>query len=145
MVAEDFPRQAHLSLRWETKGMWPSVADALGAMERPEHTAAIALVRRERRTGEMDVLFPIQSHYEAPQRYRSRLYTYRVVVGSVDQLEALWLIEHQKALPGERGWQSAMNATPRLVQLVHDATDAGQLVLTPLREPILLRDAEGPA
>ena len=76
-----------------------------------------------------------------PRRYRSSLYTYRLVVGSVDHLEALGLIDHQKALPGERGWQSAMQAQPDLIQRVQDVT-GGQLVLAPLREPILLRDAE---
>jgi hypothetical protein len=63
------------------------------------------------------------------------------VVGSVDLLEALGLIEHQRARPGDWGWQSAMNATPSLIQRVQEAT-GGQLLLAPLREPILLRDAD---
>lgn len=82
-----------------------------------------------------------KTHYEAPERYRSPLYTYRKVRGSVDQLEALGLIDHQKALPGDRGWQSAMIARPELIRLVQKVT-AGQLALAPLHEPIWLRDAE---
>jgi hypothetical protein len=62
-------------------------------------------------------------------------------VGSVDQLDALGLIDHQKTCPGDRGWQSAMNARPELIQTVLEVT-GGQLALAPLREPIWLRNAE---
>ena len=102
---------------------------------------ALALYAEDKGRGRWVSYSRARTHYEAPGRYRSPLYTYRKVKGAVDQLEALGLIDHQKSLPGERGWQSAMIARPKLIQLVHEVT-SGQLALAPLREPILLRDAE---
>jgi hypothetical protein len=52
------------------------------------------------------------------------------------------LIDHAKAPPGQRGWQSAMCATPELVSLIGTALESG-LVLRKPPEPIILRDADG--
>jgi hypothetical protein len=63
------------------------------------------------------------------------------VVGAADRLDAMGLIHHQKAPPGQRGWQSAMCGTPELIQIV-DRITMRELQLVPLREPLLLRDAD---
>lgn len=103
-----------------------------------EHTAAIALALYAEGVGQGRPTSYSRSkpHYERPQRYRSRLYTYRKVVGAVNQLEELRLIDHQKTKPGDRGWQSSMLPTPELLELVHSVVAGNQLQLAPLSEPM---------
>ncbi len=139
----DRPRDAHLSLRWESRDGWGPITMALDRPGSSESLPAIALalcveavgagrwVSYSRRRG----------HYSIPRRYHSRLYTYDRVVPAADWLHQQCLIQHVKAEPGTRGRQSVMRATPDLVGLVQDALLGDITVRVPL-ESVILRDAD---
>jgi hypothetical protein len=75
-----------------------------------------------------------------PRRYQNPLYTYRRIVGAADYLAAQGLIHHAKAKPGQRGWQSAMKATPELVERTNCIIEAGPPLITAKpAEVIILR------
>ena len=139
----DRPRDATLSLRWESRDHWQSINSALGCDDRSETFAAVAIALYTEAVGAgCWVSYSRRKpHYEMPRRYRSSLYTYARVVGAADRLDAMGLIDHAKAEPGQRGWQSAMLATPELVSLVGSALESG-LILRKPPEPVILRDAE---
>ena len=54
--------------------------------------------------------------YTESQRYFRPTYSYRGVILAVDQLATERLIEHEKAPPGHRGFQSRFRAAPALLQ-----------------------------
>lgn len=54
--------------------------------------------------------------YSGLTRYHGTAYAYSTVPPIVDLLEANGLIEHDKANPGNLGWQSRFRATPELIQ-----------------------------
>jgi hypothetical protein len=76
----------------------------------------------------------------ARKRYWPVHNMYAAVVSSVDQLDALGLIEHQRMPPGNLHWQSRFRATPELLRLFAEKEIA--LMLAP-PERILLRDEDG--
>ena len=85
-----------------------------------------------------------KSHYGLPPRYRSKLYTYRRIVGAADRLDALKLIEHDVTPPGQRGWQSSMKATPELIAITNKIISTGpRLEIARPAETIILRGADG--
>jgi len=139
----DRPRDAHLSLRWESRDGWGPVAAALGREDAPETLSAVALALYIEASGfERSTSYSRRpAHYALPHRYRSRLYTYTRVLGAVDWLDGQGLIDHAKANPGQRGWQSTMRATPDLVDLVQDALHSDVTVRMP-PESVILRDAD---
>ena len=57
-------------------------------------------------------------------RYRPANYTYAKVVPAVDQLAASGLLEHEKAFPGQLGWQSRFKASPELIKRLSAAPTA---------------------
>jgi hypothetical protein len=59
-----------------------------------------------------------KSFYSGCQRYYGTDYTYCIVPPIVDHLEAAGIIEHEKARPGDLGWQSRFRAAPGLVEAV---------------------------
>ncbi len=134
-------RQAHLSLRWETRHLWHRVSSAIGSLKKPEHIAAVAIALYAEAIGRGRGVCYSRSkvHYDLPERYRSRLYTYRSVVGSIDRLENLDLIHNYRASPGQRGWQSWCQPKPELVDIVGGIV-GHDLKLASLREPVLLRN-----
>jgi len=136
------PRDAYLSLRWESCGRWQSIGSALGCEDGPETFAAVAIALYIEATGNNHWISYSRNrnHYTTPRRYRSPLYTYARVVGAADRLDVLGLINHAKAAPGQRGRQSAMRAKPELVSLVGTALESG-LVLRRPPELVILRDA----
>jgi hypothetical protein len=84
-----------------------------------------------------------KGHYKLPPRYANRLYTYRKVVGVADYLDGQGLIFHAKALPGQRGWQSAMMATPELIERANRIIEGGApLTIAKPAEVIILRGAD---
>ncbi len=103
----DRPRDAALSLRWESRGHWQSIDSALGCEGGLETFAAvaIALYTEAIGVGRWVSYSRRKSHYAMPRRYRSRLYTYAAIIGAADRLDAMGLIDHAKAAPGQRGWQ----------------------------------------
>jgi hypothetical protein len=76
--------------------------------------------------------------YTENQRYYRPTYTYRGVIPAVDQLAAEGIIQHEKAPPGHRGFQSRFRATPDLLKEL----SAVEVQYKPL-ELIVLRDANG--
>ena len=139
----DRPRDATLSLRWESRGHWQLIDSALGCEDGSETFAAVAIALYIEATGDNRLISYSRNrnHYTMPRRYRSPLYTYARVVGTADRLDVVGLIDHAQAPPGQRGWQSAMRATPELVSLVGAALESGLVLIKP-SEPIILRDAE---
>jgi hypothetical protein len=140
----DRPRDAALSLRWESRDHWLSINSALGCEGGSETIAAVAIALHTEAVGvgRWISYSRNRNHYVMPPRYRLPLYTYTAIVGAADKLDVMGLIDHAKAAPGQRGWQSTMHAKPELVSLVGSALENG-LVLRKPPEPIILRDADG--
>ncbi len=138
----DRPRDAALSLRWKSRDHWQFINSALGCKGGSETFAAvaIALYTEAVGVGRWVSYSRRKPHYAMPRRYRSRLYTYAAIIGAADRLDAMGLIDHAKAVPGQRGWQSAMRAKPELVSLVGTALENGLVLIKP-PEPIILRDS----
>jgi hypothetical protein len=135
MSDEEEERQKELSLRWETKHHWPDLREEFrvtktGAAMILSLVTANDWLRYSRRW----------QYYSMPRRYQNPLYTYRRIVGAADYLAAQGLIHHAKAKPGQRGWQSAMKATPELVERTNCIITAGPpLVIAKPAEVIILR------
>jgi hypothetical protein len=51
-------------------------------------------------------------------RYRGTSYSYATVLPAVDELTAVGLLQHDRKVPGNLGWQSRFRATPTLQQTV---------------------------
>jgi hypothetical protein len=79
-----------------------------------------------------------KTFYTENQRYYRPTYTFRAVIPAIDQLAQEGSIEHNKAAPGGRGFQSRLRATPDLLKELARA----QVIYKPL-ELIVLRDADG--
>ena len=143
MDEHDEPRDAHLSLRWESRDGWEAINSALDQAGATETRAAIAsaLCAEAIGAGRQVSYSRRRKHYSVPRRYHSRLYTYDRVVPAVDWLHQQGLIDHTIAKPGQRGWQSTMCAKPELVELVEDALHGNITVLMP-PETIILRDSD---
>jgi hypothetical protein len=137
--------QAYLSLRWETRGLWDGINDAIRPRRRSETLAAICLALHVEAEGQARWTSYSRSkpHYERPRRYGVPLYGYRGVVGAVDELDSLGLIEHDRRPPGIRGWQSAVCPRPELLDVFRTALAETRPTLQRLREPILLRNDDG--
>ena len=128
-----------LSLRWETRRHWLALRHEFG---RDETTSAVILALVT--AGGWVSYSRHKPHYSVPRRYRSRLYTYRRIVGAADHLDALGLIEHNRTAPHQRGWQSSMKATPELIARTRKIISVGpRLEIARPAESILLRDADG--
>ena len=138
----DRPRDAALSLRWESRDHWQSIDSTLGCEDESETFAAvaIALYTEAIGVGRWISYSRNRNHYTTPRRYRSPLYTFARVVGAASRLDVLELIDHAKAAPGQRGRQSAMRAKPELISLVGIALESGLVLIKP-PELIILRDA----
>jgi hypothetical protein len=128
-----------LSLRWETRRHWPALRNEFG---RDETTSAVILALVT--SGGWVSYSRHKPHYSVPRRYRSRLYTYRRLVGAADHLDAIGLIEHNRTSPNQRGWQSSMKATPELIARTSKIISVGpRLEIARPAESIILRDADG--
>ncbi len=139
----DRPRDAALSLRWESRGHWQSIDSALCFEDGSETFAAVAIALYTEATGDNRWISYSRNrnHYAMPRRYRSPLYTFARVTEAIDRLDVLGLIDHAKSPPGQRGRQSAMHAEPELILLVGTALESGLVLIKP-PEPIILRNAE---
>jgi hypothetical protein len=128
-----------LSLRWETRRHWPMLRNEFG---RDETTSAVILALVT--SGGWVSYSRHKPHYSVPRRYRSRLYTYRRIVGAADHLDAMGLIEHNRTAPNQRGWQSSMKAMPELIARTSKIISIGpRLEIARPAESIILRDADG--
>jgi hypothetical protein len=136
---DEIERQRHLSLRWQPRRHWPALRKEFGG-DKTMSAVILALAT----AGHWVSYSRSKSHYGLPRRYRSRLYTYRRIVGAADHLDALGLIEHKRTAPNQRGWQSSMKATPELIARTSKIISAGpRLEIARPAESIILRDADG--
>ncbi len=73
----DRPRDASLSLRWESRDHWQSIDSALGCEDGSETFAAVAIALYTEATGDNRWISYSRNrnHYTMPRRYRSPLYT----------------------------------------------------------------------
>jgi hypothetical protein len=134
-MSDEAEFQKQLSLRWETKHHWPDLRKEFGVTK----TGAAMILSLVTPNDWVNYSRRWQ-HYSVPRRYRNPLYTYRRVVSAADYLAAQGLIFHAKAKPGQRGWQSAMKATPELVENTYRIIEAGSpLVIARPAEVIILR------
>lgn len=133
--------QIPLSLRFETRHLWPLLKGEFGCNK----TGAAVILALAGAPGQWISYSRSRGHYDGRiPRYHEPLYGYRTVVGAMDWLAAEGLIFHDKAPPGRFGWQSAACATPELVARVAailEAPGAPPLVQVKPRELIVLRDA----
>jgi hypothetical protein len=135
MSDEEEKHQKHLSLRWETKHLWPELRKEFEVSK-----TGAAMILSLVTANDWVTYSRHKGHYKLPPRYANRLYTYRRITGAADQLDAQGLIFHAKALPGQRGWQSAMMATPELVERTNRIIEAGSpLIIAKPAEVIVLR------
>jgi hypothetical protein len=123
--------------------LWRPINQVLGAPENGETFAAVALALGVEAAGSNRFVSYSRHHarYSKPRRYRDPLYTYAKVTGAVDRFDAMGLIEHRRAEPGTRGWQSSMRATADLNEVVRPMLEGVRP--RPLRETIVLRNGEG--
>ena len=96
----DRPRDASLSLRWESRDHWHCINSALGCEGGSETFAAnaIALYTEAVGNGRWISYSRRKAHYAMPRRYRSPLYTYAAIVGAADRFDAMGLIDHATCL-----------------------------------------------
>lgn len=130
--------QKPLSLRFESKRFWPDLRREL----KVDQTGA-AIILDICGTEDWVSYSRTARHYDTPDRYRNPLYTWRKIVAQVDRLAELELVEHSKCLPGWRGWQSAIKATPELRGICRAIVGGAKLTLAKPAEVILLRDDKG--
>jgi hypothetical protein len=137
-MSDEEERQRELTLRWETEHHWPDLLKEFG-VTRTGAAMILSLV-----TANDWVTYSRRwQHYSVPRRYQNPLYTYRRIVGAADYLAAQGLIHHAKAKPGQRGWQSAMKATPELVERTNCIIEAGPpLIIAKPAEVIILRSQD---
>lgn len=130
-------RDRPLSVRFQDKAFRPALRAALGI---GDNACAIVI--------DLAVSGPCSysrtaGHYDAPKRYRNKAYTFRKIVGAVDQLDALGLIDHDRRPPGIRGWQSRMAGREEMVRITREIIGTERLRLRPHAEVIILRDPDG--
>lgn len=140
---------AHLSLRFETKAIWPKLKSALGV---DECGAAIALdvYSEALTTGRKTAYSRAKRHYAAlaanREKWQNRdtLYAHSRVLPAVGMLERNGWIDHWKAAVGQYDEQSTIRATPALVDTVRGLVKGG-LSLTACRPSagLILRDEFG--
>lgn len=128
-----------LSLRFQTKRYAPAFKDALGLSPTGTAIAIDICSSPDSPTSYSRT----RGHYLKPNRYRNPLYTLDKVIGSVDRLDALGLIDHDKRAPGERGWQSTLSPRSDLIGITRRILGDGPLVILPPKELVLLKDRHG--
>jgi len=133
--------QIPLGVKYDDKLLWHYLkdtfqVDATGA-------ALIVAAVEAHRFGKAVSYSRSKPFYDA-DRQRHALLTYRRVTAAVDQLEADGMIVHYRQPPGCRGWQSAFEATPELVDTVTAILEGKpRLKLQRLHRLTILRDADG--
>jgi hypothetical protein len=124
-MSDEEEGQKELTLRWETKPHWPDLLKEFGVTK-----TGAAMILSLVTANDWVTYSRRWQHYSVPRRYQNPLYTYRRIVGAADYLAAQGLIHHAKAKPGQRGWQSAMKATPELVERTNCIIEAGPPLIT---------------
>ncbi|MGV3554098.1 MAG: hypothetical protein ACO1OD_02470 [Croceibacterium sp.] len=133
--------QSHIPLvvKYETSGIWPDMRDLLG-VSRTGAAIGVALYEAHQ-VGKAVSYSRSRKYYD--ERNTHPLLTYKRTRNAVDSLDDLGLIDHFRQLPGVRGRQSAMKATPKLIARVETIVAAhGNLPLEMPRRGIILHDDE---
>lgn len=132
--------QVPLGIKFDTKPIWQSLKDTFGV---DAMGAAIVIAAVEASLSGKAVSYSRSSDYYTHAN-RHPLMTLKRVRGQVDMLAAAGWITHYKQAPGCRGWQSAFEATPELVNAVEYIMQGKpKLHLAQLRHLTILRDADG--
>lgn len=112
--------QVPLSIKYETKPIWPDLKDTFGV---DAMGASIVIAAVEAAGAGRAVSYSRRKEWYAPGWWRHPLMSYTRVTRAVDSLAANgWLI-HYKQVPGGLGWQSAFEATPALIAEVQRILD----------------------
>lgn len=133
--------QIPLGVKYDDKLLWNYLKETF----RVDATGAALIVAsvEAHRFGKAVSYSRSKPFYDA-DRQRHTLLTYRRVTAAVDQLEADGMIVHYRQAPGCRGWQSAFEATPELVDAVTAILDGQpRLKLQRLHRLTILRDVDG--
>jgi len=128
-----------LAVKYETKPIWPEIEQVFDVG--PTGAAIVVAAFEAFFTGR-PVSYSRSKMFYGPSRHQ--LLTYRKVITSVDQLGAAGWIYNYVQAPGYRGWQSAFEASPDLVDAVLSMMqDKPKLRLARLPTTTILRDEHG--
>ncbi|WP_199261898.1 hypothetical protein [Paracoccus binzhouensis] len=131
--------QIPLDFKFDTKPLWEPFKAICGV---GAAGAAMALAAYEASKVGKAVSYSRNRNYYHGGRHP--LMTYTNVTRGADDLEAGQWIQHYKQAPGCRGWQSAFEATPELVDAVEYIMQGHpRLKLEQPRHLTILRDADG--
>lgn len=132
--------QIPLGVKFDTKPIWQALKDAFDV---DAMGAAIVIAAVEAARSGKAVSYSRSSNYYTNAN-RHPLMTLKRVRGQVDMLAAAGWVTNYKQAPGCRGWQSAFEATPELVDAVtYIMRDKPRLRLLQPLDLTILRDAEG--
>lgn len=134
-------RQTPLFVKFDTRPIWPEIKATFGV---DATGAAIIMALHEAQNINNGWVSYSRSRTFYATKARHPLLTFRSVVAAVDALDAGGWIEHHRQVPGGRGWQSSMQATPQLMDAMGRILEGGPpLRLVMPSQTIILRDADG--
>lgn len=134
-------RQTPLFVKFDTRPIWPEIKETFSV---DATGAAIIMALHEAKTLNEGWVSYSRSRTFYDTKQRHPLLTFRSVVSSVDALDAGGWIDHARQSRGDRGWQSAMRATPGLIEAAERILDEGpRLRLVLPSQTIILRDGDG--
>lgn len=130
-----FDRDSPLTLNWQCD---LSLIEDLGlCSKRPRQTEAMSgVLGALLNSAETNrwISYPRnRNRFSGQQRYYGPAFTYRCIIGAIDEIDRAGLIEHEKAKPGSSGWQSRMRASRALIEAASDSSELHYLVHEPLR------------
>lgn len=136
---EQDEHQIPLGVKYETKPLWAEIELTFGV---GATGAAVVIAAFEASFTGLSVSYSRNRNYYG--RHRHRLLKYEAVCQAVDLLAAAGWVHHYKQAPGNRGWQSAFEATPELIDTMQRIL-AGKprLKLARLPQTTILRDENG--
>lgn len=134
--------QIPFGIKFDTKPIWQALKETFGV---DATGAALIIAAVEASLSGKAVSYSRSSDFYTKAN-RHPLATLKKVRAQVDLLAAAGWIIHYKQAPGCRGWQSAFEATPDLVDAVeYIMRGLPKLKLEKLRHLTILRDADGKA
>lgn len=136
---EEDEHQIPLGVKFETKPIWAPVKDLfdVGATG-----AAIVMAAYDAHKAGRPVSYSRNKLHYGPHSHP--LLKYKAVTGAVDQLAREGWLQHYKQAVGFRGWQSAFEATPELIEAIQGILDQSpRLKIALPAAPIILRDEAG--
>ncbi|MBA4160501.1 MAG: hypothetical protein C0515_00105 [Novosphingobium sp.] len=138
-ILPELDRQMPLVVKYETSRIWGPARELLGVCKTG---AAISCALNDACEAGAGFVSYSRSRDYYDKRVNHPLLGFRRVVTGVDQLDAGGWIEHFKQVPGGRGWQSSMVATPELRLVVQELIGSSPLPLAMPFQRVLLRDKD---